>query len=57
MNLFKEREYYLNKGLNLQRASVKVCLDVFLYKLAKSKYKNNVTIKGGAVMQALFKMI
>lgn len=51
MNLLDERRYYIEEGLDQQKASAKVCLDVFLYKLAKSNYKNNVTIKGGAVMQ------
>lgn len=51
MNLLEERKYYIDEGLNINRASTKVCLDIFLYKLARSKYINNVTIKGGTVMQ------
>lgn len=51
MNLIIESKHYIDEGLNEQKASIKVCLDVFLYKLARSRYKENVTIKGGAVMQ------
>lgn len=51
MNLLDERQHYIDEGLSIQRASVKVCLDIFLSKLERSIYKDNVVLKGGAVMQ------
>lgn len=53
MNLEKLRRVYLNSGYTLANASAKICQDIILSKIAKSKMNKNITIKGGVVMYGL----
>ena len=41
---------YINEGYTLNDARSKVSQDVILIKIAKSNFKNHITIKGGVVM-------
>ena len=50
MNLEENIKFYLNKGYRAVYAESKVVQDLLLSKIAKSNYKNNITIKGGVVM-------
>ncbi len=50
MNILKSIEFYLNKGYLKTYAEAKVAQDIILSKIAKSNYKENITIKGGVVM-------
>lgn len=50
INLLESVDYYLKKGYQDDYAISKVAQDIILSKIAKSKYKNNITIKGGVVM-------
>ncbi|NMA04970.1 MAG: nucleotidyl transferase AbiEii/AbiGii toxin family protein [Acholeplasmataceae bacterium] len=43
-------ESYQEQGLNEFFAKIKVLQDIFMIKLEKSKYSNNITFKGGTVM-------
>ncbi len=53
MNLEKLRRVYLNSGYTLANASAKICQDIILNKISKSKMSKNITIKGGVVMYSL----
>ena len=53
MNLEKLRGKYLENGFSLANASAKICQDIILNKISKSKMNKNVTIKGGVVMYGL----
>lgn len=53
MNLERLRRVYLNNGYTLANASHKICQDIILNKISKSKMNKNITIKGGVVMYGL----
>lgn len=53
MNLEELRRKYLDNGFSLTNASAKICQDIILSKISKSKMNKNVTIKGGVVMYGL----
>ena len=53
MNLEELRRKYLEIGFSLANASAKICQDIILNKISKSKMNKNVTIKGGVVMYGL----
>jgi len=53
MNLERLRRVYLNSGYTLANASAKICQDIILNKISKSKMNKNITIKGGVVMYGL----
>ncbi len=53
MNLEDLRRKYLELGFSLANASAKLCQDIILNKIYKSKMNRNVTIKGGVVMYVL----
>lgn len=53
MNLENLRRKYLENGFSLANASAKICQDIILSKISKSKMNKNVTIKGGVVMCGL----
>lgn len=50
MNLNSLLKKYLNDGYEYADAKSKVCQDVILFKISKSPFINNVTLKGGVVM-------
>ena len=53
MNLERLRRVYLNSGYTLANASAKICQDIILNKISKSKMNKNIIIKGGVVMHNL----
>lgn len=53
MNLEELRLKYLENGFSLANASAKICQDIILNKISKSKMNRSVTIKGGVVMYGL----
>ena len=53
MNLEELRRKYIENGFSLANASAKICQDIILSKISKSKMNKNVTIKGGVVMYGL----
>lgn len=53
MNLENLRMKYLESGFTFANASAKICQDIILNKISKSKMNRNVTIKGGVVMYGL----
>ena len=53
MNFENLRRKYLENGFSLANVSAKICQDIILDKISKSKMKKNVTIKGGVVMYGL----
>ena len=53
MNLEELRRKYIDNGFSLANASAKICQDIILNKISKSKMNKNVTIKGGVVMYGL----
>lgn len=53
MNINKLVNDYINKGYEIDDAESKVCQDIILLKIGKSKYSKNVTVKGGVVLHAL----
>ncbi len=53
MNLEDLRKKYLENGFSLANASAKICQDIILNKISKSKMNKNITIKGGVVMYGL----
>ena len=55
MNLNELVNNYLTLGYELTDAQSKVCQDLVLYKIGKSRYAHNITIKGGVVMHNLSK--
>ena len=55
MNLTELVNKYLIFGYELADAQSHVCQDLILYKISKSKYNHNITIKGGVVMHNISK--
>ena len=55
MNLNELVSNYLALGYELADAQSKVCQDLILYKIGKSKYAHNITVKGGVVMHNISK--
>ena len=55
MNLNELVSNYLSLGYELADAQSKVCQDLILYKIGKSKYAHNITVKGGVVMHNISK--
>ena len=55
MNLNELVNNYLAQGYEIADAQSKVCQDLILYKIGKSKYAHNITIKGGVVMHNISK--
>ena len=55
MNLNDLVNNYLSLGYEIADAQSKVCQDLVLYKIGKSKYAHNITIKGGVVMHNISK--
>lgn len=55
MNLNDLVNNYLLLGYEVADAQSKVCQDLILYKIAKSKYAHNITIKGGVVIHNISK--
>ncbi len=55
MNLNELVNNYLASGYELVDAQSKVCQDLILYKIGKSKYAYNITVKGGVVMHNISK--
>ena len=53
MNLEELRKKYIDNGFTPANASAKICQDIILNKISKSKMNKNVTIKGGVVMYGL----
>lgn len=50
MNLEELRRKYFENGFSLANASAKICQDIILNKISKSKINNNIAIKGGVVL-------
>jgi len=50
INLLKCINFYIDKGYEDAYASSKVAQDIILSKIAKSNFRNNITVKGGVVM-------
>lgn len=46
---------YLKKGLTFQDAKSRICQDIILNKISKSKYNSNITLKGGIIMYNISK--
>ena len=57
MNIETMIENYIQLGYKKIEASSKVGQDILLHKIAKSNFKNNITIKGGVVMHNISKDI
>ena len=55
MNLNDLVNNYLLLGYEFADAQSKVCQDLILYKIGKSKYAHNITVKGGVVMHNISK--
>lgn len=55
MNLNDLVNKYLLLGYEIADAQSKVCQDLILYKIGKSKYAHNITVKGGVVMHNISK--
>lgn len=55
MNLNDLVNNYLVQGYEIVDAQSKVCQDLILYKIGKSKYAYNITVKGGVVMHNISK--
>ena len=53
MNLEDIVRHNIENGYDLIDARSKVAQDVILNKISKSKFKNNITIKGGVVMHSI----
>lgn len=53
MNLEDIVRHNIENGYDLIDARYKVAQDVILNKISKSKFKNNITIKGGVVMHSI----
>lgn len=53
MNIQTLIDEYVNNGYNYDDASAKVCQDILLIKISNSKFKRNITIKGGVVMHSI----
>lgn len=50
VNLLESINFYIEKGYEDAYATSKVAQDIILSKIAKSNYRDNITIKGGVVM-------
>ena len=50
INLLESIDFYLQKGYEDAYAASIVAQDIILSKIAKSNYRNNITVKGGVVM-------
>lgn len=50
INLLESIDFYLEKRYEDAYATSKVAQDIILSKIAKSNYRNNITVKGGVVM-------
>lgn len=50
MNLERLIDKYMKHGYDYEDAISKVCQDIILLKISKSRYKKNITIKGGVVI-------
>lgn len=55
MNLNELISNYLSLEYDIVDAQSKVCQDLILYKIGKSKYAHNITVKGGVVMHNISK--
>ena len=55
MNLNDLVNNYLSLGYEIADAQSKVCQDLVLYKIGKSKYAHNITVKCGVVMHNISK--
>lgn len=55
MNLNDLVNNYLAQGYEIADAQSKVCQDLILYRIGKSKYAHNITVKGGVVMHNISK--
>ena len=55
MNINDLVNNYLSLGYEIADAQSKVCQDLILYKISKSKYAHNITVKGGVVMHNISK--
>lgn len=53
MNIEQAIDNYEKLGYEFEEAESKVCQDIILYKIAKSKFSKNITIKGGVVMHII----
>lgn len=50
VNLLESINFYIERGYEDAYATSKVAQDIILSKIAKSNYRNNITVKGGVVM-------
>lgn len=55
MNINELVNNYLKEGYDNLDSQSKACQDLILYKIGKSQYANNITIKGGVVMHNISK--
>ena len=53
MNIKNLIKQYMDEGYTLLDAESKVAQDIILSKISKSKFKKNITIKGGVVMHSI----
>lgn len=53
MNIEETIENYQRLGYEFEEAESKVCQDIILLKISKSKFSKNITIKGGVVMHSI----
>ncbi len=53
MNIEEAIENYEKLGYEFEEAEAKVCQDIILLKISKSKFSKNITIKGGVVMHSI----
>lgn len=53
MNIENAIENYQKQGYEFEEAESKVCQDIILLKISKSKFSRNITIKGGVVMHSI----
>ena len=55
INILELSNKVKEEGYNEEQAEAKLCQDIILLLLSKSRFKNNITIKGGVVMRSLSK--
>ena len=55
MNIEETIKNYQKLGYEFEEAESKVCQDIILLKISKSKFSKNITIKGGVVMHSISK--
>ena len=55
MNFDDLRKEYENLGYEYEDAEAKICQDIILFGISKSKFKNHTTIKGGVVIHSISK--